>query len=208
MLHYLRLPEPTDTPNAQGAIMDPQELRLSCLQMAYELGGKPDAILSAANDLINFVTKGPAGEAAPAPELATADEVAAQSSVAAPEQTADDRIAACGTALEMPESGDLAQAEPAAEAPGSSGAVASEDKAAEGEHLVSADAEDAAPAPAISAEPEAEAPEKEPSPMEPEANGSEAAAAVEAEAVAAVVGLGADAAPSSEDQATEVAPVT
>lgn len=38
--------------------MDPQELRLNCLQMAYELGGKPEAIISAANDLMSFVTNG------------------------------------------------------------------------------------------------------------------------------------------------------
>ena len=39
--------------------MDLEELRLNCLRMAYELGGKSEAVISAANDLLSFVTKGP-----------------------------------------------------------------------------------------------------------------------------------------------------
>lgn len=91
--------------------MDPHELRLNCLQMAYELGGKPEAIISAAHDLMSFVTNGHTeAVTASAPEEKVTDEASAEVTVAAPDQSPDDRIAACGTALEMPESGDLSEA--------------------------------------------------------------------------------------------------
>ena len=96
--------------------MDLEELRLNCLRMAYELGGKPEAIISAANDLMSFVTKGPTAEAREsAPELAATEEAPSEVSTPAAEPAVTDRIAACGTALEMPESGDLAHAEPSVE---------------------------------------------------------------------------------------------
>jgi hypothetical protein len=96
--------------------MDQEELRLNCLRMAYELGGKTDAIISAANDLMSFVTKGPAADShAPAPEAAVTEGAPSEVSASATEPAATDRIAACGTALEMPKSGDLARAEPAVE---------------------------------------------------------------------------------------------
>jgi hypothetical protein len=96
--------------------MDPQELRLNCLRMAHELGGKPEAIISAANDLMNFVTKGPPADvSAPAPEAAVIAGASAEIIEPTAEPVATDRIAACGTALEMPESGDLAHAEPTVE---------------------------------------------------------------------------------------------
>ena len=96
--------------------MDQEELRLNCLRMAYELGGKTDAIISAANDLMSFVTKGPTADArGSAQEAALTEGAPSEVSVSAAEPAATDRIAACGTALEMPESGDLAHAEPAVE---------------------------------------------------------------------------------------------
>jgi hypothetical protein len=96
--------------------MDQEELRLNCLRMAYELGGKTDAIIAAANELMSFVTKGPTADShASAPEAAATQEVPSEVTASAVEPAATDRIAACGTALEMPKSGDLAQAEPAAE---------------------------------------------------------------------------------------------
>ena len=42
--------------------MDLEELRLNCLRMAFELGGKSEAVISAANDLLSFVTKGPTAD--------------------------------------------------------------------------------------------------------------------------------------------------
>src|SRR4029079_17376387 len=94
--------------------MDQEELRLNCLRMAYELGGKTDAIIAAANDLMSFVTKGPTADShASAPEAAVTEGVPSEVSTSAVDPAATDRIAACGTALEMPESGDLAHADPA-----------------------------------------------------------------------------------------------
>jgi hypothetical protein len=96
--------------------MDQEELRLNCLRMAYELGGKTDAIISAANDLMSFVTKGPTADShTSAPEATVTEGAPTEVSASAAEPTATGRIAACGTALEMPESGDLAHAEPAVE---------------------------------------------------------------------------------------------
>jgi len=97
--------------------MDLEELRLNCLRMAYELGGKPEAIISAANDLLSFVTKGPTTSAREsAPEAAGTEGAPSEVSAPAAEPAVTDRIAACGTALEMPDSGDLAHAEPSVEA--------------------------------------------------------------------------------------------
>ena len=45
--------------------MDSQEHRMQCLRMAFELGGKPDMVLSAAEQLLMFVTGKPQAVAAP-----------------------------------------------------------------------------------------------------------------------------------------------
>ena len=96
--------------------MDLEELRLNCLRMAFELGGKSEAVISAAIDLLSFVTKGPTADTlASALEPATTVGEPCEISAPADEPAVADRIAACGTALEMPVSGDLAQAEPAVE---------------------------------------------------------------------------------------------
>ena len=90
--------------------MDLQDHRMACLRMAFELQGKHEHILKAANDFHAFVTTGELP--APAPMVLVASP---QEAIAA--ETAEDAIAHCGTALEMPESGDLADAElPAVEA--------------------------------------------------------------------------------------------
>lgn len=184
--------------------MEPHELRLNCLQMAYQLGGKHDAILFAANELMNFVTKGPAPEAVPVPEQVAATAVETEASIVVPEQTADDRIAACGTALEMPESGDLAEATPAAEADASTELVTTDDKAAGDASSDSAAAEtEAAPAKvaveeaASSAEPVAET-------VSAEASASEAAAAPTVEELPAVIDPSPQAA--AEGHAAEATP--
>ena len=38
--------------------MDLQEHRMQCLRMAFELGGKPDAVIAAAQKMVDFVTDG------------------------------------------------------------------------------------------------------------------------------------------------------
>jgi hypothetical protein len=197
--------------------MDLEELRLNCLRMAHELGGKPEAIISAANDLMNFVTKGPSADArASAPEPAVAP-----SEVSAPgaELAVTDRVAACGTALEMPESGNLAHAEPAVEVK----AAAEAELAAQAEVTEAvpseATAEEAATIAAPTAEVEAAEPAAAPSPepVEPLAEatnggsaGPAAAPEVEAAAVAAEPAASASevVAPSSEEHAPAAAPVT
>jgi len=83
--------------------MDLEELRLNCLRMAFELGGKSEAVISAANDLLSFVTKGPTADTlASALEPATTVGEPCEISAPADEPAVADRIAACGTALEMP----------------------------------------------------------------------------------------------------------
>ena len=111
--------------------MDLQDTRMQCLRMAAELGGKVDAVIAAAQRMFNFV-KG-AEQAAPAeaptannsPEpIAVAEPQAevttAQAGAIAEAATSEpliaDPIAACGTALVMPESGNLAEALPSPEA--------------------------------------------------------------------------------------------
>jgi hypothetical protein len=90
--------------------MELHEQRLQCLKMAFELGGKPDAVLSAAQQLLEFVT-GPSGPSTIEP----LDE--RTKTTKSSDDVAPDTIAACGTALVMQESGDLADAvtEPMAE---------------------------------------------------------------------------------------------
>ncbi len=111
--------------------MDLQDKRLQCLRMAAELGGKVDAVIAAAQRMFDFV-KGaepvapayaPTSDSSPEPiavaepqaEVATAqgDAIA---EAATREPLVADPIAACGTALVMPEGGNLAEALPSPEA--------------------------------------------------------------------------------------------
>ncbi len=193
--------------------MDQEELRLNCLRMAYELGGKTEAIISAANDLMNFVTKGSSADARAAALEPAANAVSAP----AAEPVVTDRIAACGTALEMPEGGDLAHAEPAVEVKAAAEAELAAD--AEVTEAVASQAitEEAAPIAAPTAEVKAAEPAVAPSPEPVESlaeatNGGSAdlAAAPAVEAAAMAVGPAVsgseEIAPPSEEHAAE--PVT
>ena len=107
--------------------MDLQDTRMQCLRMAAELGSNVDAVIAAAQRMFDFVNgaeaAAPAAETSPEP-IAVAEpqaEVAtAQPSATAEAETSEplvaDPIAACGTALVMPESGNLAEALPSPEA--------------------------------------------------------------------------------------------
>lgn len=90
--------------------MDLHDQRMQCLKMAFELGGKPEAILTAAQQLLDFVTapSQPDIAAAASPQI----EQAPVSEPEAPTDAVPDPIAACGTALVMPEGGELADAIP------------------------------------------------------------------------------------------------
>lgn len=90
--------------------MDLHDQRMQCLKMAFELGGKPEAILTAAQQLLDFVTapSQPDVAAAASPQI----EQAPVSEPEAPTDAVPDPIAACGTALVMPEGGELADAIP------------------------------------------------------------------------------------------------
>ena len=84
--------------------MDLHEQRMQCLKMAFDLGGKPEAVLSAAQQLLDFVS-GPV----PTVEAKTdAEEPVTEALVV--EETVPDPIAACGTVLVMQEGGELADA--------------------------------------------------------------------------------------------------
>jgi len=103
--------------------MDLQQQRMECLKMAFELGGKTDPIVSAAQQLFEFVAGKQAQPTTEAPaEPATTPTTSAEEPVAntAPETAVEapsaEAIAACGTALVLPESGELADAKPSAEA--------------------------------------------------------------------------------------------
>jgi hypothetical protein len=95
-----------------------QDQRMECLRMAFELGGKTEPIVSAAQQLLDFVhaksQQTAELSAEPAPVEAPAAE---QPSVSAetPEPSVADAIAACGTALVMPDGGDLIDAVPSVE---------------------------------------------------------------------------------------------
>ena len=102
---------------------------MQCLRMAAELAGKVDAVIAAAQRMFDFV-KGaepaaPAHAANTSPEPTAADKpqaevVAAMAGALAEAATCEplvtDPIAACGTALVMPEGGNLAEALPSSEA--------------------------------------------------------------------------------------------
>jgi ribonuclease E len=105
--------------------MDLQDKRMQCLRMAAELGGNVDAVIAAAQRMFDFVkgaepaalVDSPAADISPEPiavaepkaEVATA-QAGAIAEAATSELLVADPIAACGTALVMPESGSLAEA--------------------------------------------------------------------------------------------------
>ena len=111
--------------------MDLQDKRMQCLRMAAELGGNVDAVMAAAQRMFDFVegaepaapAYSPATKSSPEPiavaepqaEVATA-QAGAIAEAATSEPLVADPIAACGTALVMPESGNLAEAVPNTEA--------------------------------------------------------------------------------------------
>jgi hypothetical protein len=85
--------------------MDLTDQRLACLRMAMELNCKTEPLLKAANELMSFIATGSAhtpaqNDAKPEVETAAAE-------------PAIDTIAACGTALQMPDVGGLEAAQPA-----------------------------------------------------------------------------------------------
>ena len=90
--------------------MDLHDQRLQCLKMAFELGGKPDAVLTAAQKLLDFVTGPNQPDVAAAAGLLI--EQAPGTEPEAPIDAVPDPIAACGTALLLPEGGELADAMP------------------------------------------------------------------------------------------------
>ena len=102
--------------------MEQHDRRMECLRMAFELGGKADPVVSAAQQLLDFVA-GPPSAVQPA-QVATTEGAAEEQESARP---ADDAIAACGTVLVMPEGGGLEDAvqstEPAQAATGGESAA-------------------------------------------------------------------------------------
>ena len=111
--------------------MQIQEHRMQCLRMAFELGGNPDTVLAAAERLLHFASGTQPATAAIADVSVDAPAVAAVGAAAtlvddqptadepvhadAPAAVVADPIAACGTAMLMTQSGDLADATPAPE---------------------------------------------------------------------------------------------
>ena len=118
--------------------MDLQDQRMQCLKMAFELGGDTERVLTAAQRMLDFVAGAaqpavtvaepaspePAAEPASvmeekpeAPAAAVAETVVAEAVIteAVAADVVADPIAACGTALVMPESGNLADALPSPE---------------------------------------------------------------------------------------------
>jgi hypothetical protein len=84
--------------------MEQHDQRMECLRMAFELGGKAEPVVLAAQQLLDFVAGRPAvaeSRAEPAQSAAEQQE---------PAKPIDDAIAACGTALVMPEGGGLEDA--------------------------------------------------------------------------------------------------
>ena len=104
--------------------MDMQEHRMQCLRMAFDLKGDHEAVLSAAEKLHAFVAGPQATTAAVETAAAVAHEPVVETVTAPtpeahedsqPVATIADPIAACGTAMTMAPSGDLADAVPVAE---------------------------------------------------------------------------------------------
>lgn len=96
--------------------MQIQDHRMQCLRMAFDLGGNPDAVLAAAERLLQFAT-GPQPATVAIADNPTALPANADASAAATlvdtQPIVADPIAACGTAMLMTQSGDLADATPA-----------------------------------------------------------------------------------------------
>ena len=99
--------------------MDLRQQRMECLKIAFELRGNTDPIVSAAQQLFEFVTGTQASQstevaAAPATnaEAPTEEQVAVTPPETPVEAPSAEAIAACGTALVLPESGELADAVP------------------------------------------------------------------------------------------------
>src|SRR5258706_333636 len=105
--------------------MEPQDKRMQCLRLAAELGGDVDTVIATAQRMFDFV-KGaepaasaysPAANSSPEPiavaepqaEVATA-QAGTIAEAAISEPLVAEHIAACGTALVMPEGGNLAEA--------------------------------------------------------------------------------------------------
>src|SRR5258706_8801872 len=105
--------------------MEPQDKRMQCLRLAAELGGDVETVIETAQRMFDFV-KGaepaasaysPAANSSPEPiavaepqaEVATA-QAGTIAEAAISEPLVAEHIAACGTALVMPEGGNLAEA--------------------------------------------------------------------------------------------------
>jgi hypothetical protein len=95
-----------------------QDHRMECLRMAFELGGKTEPIVSAARQLLDFLhgREEQLAEANPEPTLAETLAVEATVTPETAPPVASETIAACGTAMLIPEGGELADAVPNVEA--------------------------------------------------------------------------------------------
>jgi hypothetical protein len=193
--------------------MDIEERRLQCLKMAFELGGNTDAVLSAAQRMLDFINGTDVRSAAEAASVAAAEAKAeavaaaieppppAETPVeqvpavatlvgspeveqAAAEPVIADPISACGTALVMPEGGNLADAQPSPEMVAAAAAPAER----ESEAAEAAPAAEAQPAeaPAQAEATEAAPPQIEAAEAAPAAEAQPAEAPAQAEATEAV----------------------
>jgi hypothetical protein len=95
-----------------------QDHRMECLRMAFELGGKTEPIVSAARQLLDFLhgREEQLAAANPEPTLTETPTVEATVNPEAAPPVAAEAIAACGTAMLIPEGGELADAVPNVEA--------------------------------------------------------------------------------------------
>lgn len=95
-----------------------QDHRMECLRMAFELGGKTEPIVSAARQLLDFLhgREEQSAEANPEPTLTETPAVETTVTLEAAPPLATEAIAACGTAMLIPEGGELADAVPNVEA--------------------------------------------------------------------------------------------
>jgi hypothetical protein len=146
--------------------MDLQQQRMECLKMAFELRGNTDPIVSAAQQLFEFVTGTQASQAtevaaepATSAEAPTEEQVAVTPSETPVEAPSAEAIAACGTALVLPESGELADAVPPAQP---------EQQAAQPQPEDGAEATEAAAPTEAASEPEAHASEPQATSEAPE----------------------------------------
>ena len=91
-----------------------QDHRMECLRMAFELGGKTEPIVSAARQLLDFLhgREEQSAEANPEPTLTETPAVETTVTLEAAPPLAAEAIAACGTAMLIPEGGELADAVP------------------------------------------------------------------------------------------------